>query len=418
MHVTGLITEYNPFHNGHLFHLKKAKETTGADYTAVVMSGSFVQRGAPAVFDKYSRARAALLSGADLVFEMPAPFSTASAREFASYAVALFTALGAVDSICFGSECGKIEPILHTARLLNEESEPFKKRLQDFLKEGKTFPEARSAALAEEGAEEAKLLSSPNNILGVEYCQAVLRQRSPLSCFTIKREGNGYHDPSLNGALGSALAVRQALQSGTDVQALRFLLPDPSFDSVCRSIPVFLDDFSGLLNYRLLTEQEPERYAEIRPELAARIKKLAPGFASFDQRIKELKSRQLTYTGVSRGLIHLILGIEQRQMDLFKEAGFAPYARILGFRKSAAPLLRRIKENSSIPVISKLAGAEKRLDPAGAAMLACEIQSSHLYQNVRCEKAASGAFPGRTAVFQNEYTQPVLILDQETSLLL
>mgnify|MGYP000476689131 FL=1 len=418
MHVTGLITEYNPFHNGHLFHLKKARETTGADYTAVVMSGSFVQRGAPAVFDKYSRTRAALLSGADLVFEMPAPFSTASAREFASYAVALFTALGAVDSICFGSECGEIEPILRAARLLNEESESFKKRLQDFLKEGKTFPEARSAALAEEGAEEAKLLSSPNNILGVEYCQAVLRQRSPLSCFTIKREGNGYHDPSLNGALGSALAVRQALQSGTDVQALRFLLPDPSFDSVCRSIPVFLDDFSGLLNYRLLTEQEPERYAEIRPELAARIKKLAPGFASFDQRIKELKSRQLTYTGVSRGLIHLILGIEQRQMDLFKEAGFAPYARILGFRKSAAPLLRRIKENSSIPVISKLAGAEKRLDPAGAAMLACEIQSSHLYQNVRCEKAASGAFPGRTAVFQNEYTQPVLILDQETSLLL
>ena len=418
MHVTGLITEYNPFHNGHLFHLKKARETAGADYTAVVMSGSFVQRGAPAVFDKYSRTRAALLSGADLVFEMPAPFSTASAREFASYAVALFTAMGAVDSICFGSECGEIEPILRAARLLNEESEPFKKRLQDFLKEGKTFPEARSAALAEEGAEEAKLLSSPNNILGVEYCQAVLRQRSPLSCFTIKREGNGYHDPSLNGALGSALAVRQALQSGTDVQALRFLLPDPSFDSVCRSIPVFLDDFSGLLNYRLLTEQEPERYAEIRPELAARIKKLAPGFASFDQRIKELKSRQLTYTGVSRGLIHLILGIEQRQMDLFKEAGFAPYARILGFRKSAAPLLRRIKENSSIPVISKLAGAEKRLDPAGAAMLACEIQSSHLYQNVRCEKAASGAFPGRTAVFQNEYTQPVLILDQETSLLL
>ena len=418
MHVTGLITEYNPFHNGHLFHLKKARETTGADYTAVVMSGSFVQRGAPAVFDKYSRTRAALLSGADLVFEMPAPFSTASAREFASYAVALFTALGAVDSICFGSECGEIEPILRAARLLNEESESFKKRLQDFLKEGKTFPEARSAALAEEGAEEVKLLSSPNNILGVEYCQAVLRQRSPLSCFTIKREGNGYHDPSLNGALGSALAVRQALQSGTDVQALRFLLPDPSFDSVCRSIPVFLDDFSGLLNYRLLTEQEPERSAEIRPELAARIKKLAPGFASFDQRIKELKSRQLTYTGVSRGLIHLILGIEQRQMDLFKEADFAPYARILGFRKSAAPLLRRIKENSSIPVISKLAGAEKRLDPAGAAMLACEIQSSHLYQNVRCEKAASGAFPGRTAVFQNEYTQPVLILDQETSLLL
>ena len=279
MHVTGLITEYNPFHNGHLFHLKKARETTGADYTAAATSGSFVQRGAPAVFDKYSRTRAALLSGADLVFEMPAPFSTASAREFASYAVALFTALGAVDSICVGSECGEIEPILRAARLLNEESESFKKTAAGFSEGRKNLPRgARSSALAEEGAEEAKLLSSPNNILGVEYCQAVLRQRSPLSCFTIKREGNGYHDPSLDGVLGFALAVRQALQSGTDVQALRFLLPDPSFDSVCRSIPVFLDDFSGLLNYRLLTEQEPERYAEIRPELAARIKKLAPGF--------------------------------------------------------------------------------------------------------------------------------------------
>lgn len=418
MHVTGLITEYNPFHNGHLFHLRKAKEVTDADYTAVVMSGSFVQRGAPAVFDKYSRARSALLSGADLVFEMPAPFSTASAREFASYAVALFTALGAVDSICFGSECGEIKPLLQAARLLNEESEPFKKRLQDFLKEGKTFPEARSAALAEEGEEAAKLLSTPNNILGVEYCQAVLRQHSPLACFTIKREGSGYHDSSLDSVLGSALAVRQALQNGTDIQTLRPLLPGSTFDSVCHDIPVFLDDFSGLLNYRLLTEQTPERYAEIRPELAARIKKLAPGYASFDQRIKELKSRQFTYTGISRGLIHLILGIEQTQMALFKEAGFAPYARILGFRKNAAPLLRRIKENSSIPVITKLAGAEKKLDPAGAAMLACEIQSSHLYQTVRCEKAAAGVFPGRTAVFQNEYTQPVLILDQESSLFL
>lgn len=411
MHVTGLITEYNPFHNGHLFHLKKAKETAGADYTAVVMSGSFVQRGAPAVFDKYSRARAALICGADLVLEMPAPFSTASAREFASYAVALFTALGAVDSICFGSESGQIEPILQAARLLNEESEAFKNRLQDFLKAGKTFPEARSAALAAEGQEAAELLSTPNNILGVEYCQAVLRQHSPLTCFTIKREGNGYHDPSLKGELGSALAVRQALQDRADIRTLRPLLPEPSFDTICRNIPVFSDDFSEILNYRLLTERQPERYAEIRPELAARIRKLEPGYASFDQRIRQLKSRQFTYTGVSRGLIHLILGIEHGQMDWFKEAGFAPYARILGFRKRAAPLLRKIKEHSSIPVITKLAGAEKKLDPAGAAMLACEIQSSHLYQTVRCEKAAAGQFPGRSAVFQNEYTQPVLILD-------
>lgn len=137
MHVTGLITEYNPFHNGHLFHIRRAREVAGADFLIVLMSGSFVQRGAPAIFDKYSRARAALLCGADVVAEMPVTFSTASAREFASYGIALFTALGAVDSICFGSECGEIGPLFQTARLLVQEPEGFKEALGNALRQGK-----------------------------------------------------------------------------------------------------------------------------------------------------------------------------------------------------------------------------------------------------------------------------------------
>lgn len=415
MHVTGLITEYNPFHNGHLYHIKKAREAAGADYIVALMSGSFVQRGAPAVFDKYSRARAALSCGADLVIELPAPFSTASAREFAGFSIALFTALGAVDSVCFGSECGEIEPLKRAAAILDREPVEFKEALKAALREGKTFPQARSLALKKAAASEgdglssslSSLLSSPNNILGVEYCQAVLRQKSPLSCLTIRREGNGYHDPSIAGELGSALAVRTALEEGADPSLLAGLVPPCTLDALRRKIPVFLNDFSSLLNYRLLTEPHPEAYAELRPELAARIRGLPPSFASFEEHIQRLKSRQLTYTGVSRALLHLVLAIPSELVEELKAAGYAPYARILGFKKSAGPLLKRIKQNSSIPVFTKVAGAQKRLSQAGAAMLECEIRASHIYQAVRMEKAARGEAPGKSAAFQNEYTEQV-----------
>lgn len=419
MHVTGLITEYNPFHNGHLYHIKKAREAAGADYVVALMSGSFVQRGAPAVFDKYSRARAALSCGADLVVELPAPFSTASAREFAGFSIALFTALGAVDSVCFGSECGEIEPLKRAAAILDREPGEFKEALKAALREGKTFPQARCLALQKAAAAEgglssqaplasfSSLLSSPNNILGVEYCQAVLRQNSPFSCLTIRREGNGYHDPSIAGELGSALAVRTALEAGADPSLLAGLVPPCTLDALRRKIPVFLNDFSSILNYRLLTEPHPEAYADFRPELAARLKGLPPSFASFEEHIRRLKSRQLTYTGVSRALLHLVLAIPSELMEEFKAAGYAPYARILGFKKSAGPLLKRIKQNSSIPVFTKVAGAQKRLSRAGAAMLECEIRASHIYQAVRMEKAARGEAPGKSAAFQNEYTEQV-----------
>lgn len=409
MHVTGLITEYNPFHNGHLFHIRRAREVAGADFLIVLMSGSFVQRGAPAIFDKYSRARAALLCGADVVAEMPVTFSTASAREFASYGIALFTALGAVDSICFGSECGEIGPLFQTARLLAQEPEGFKEALGNALRQGKTYPEARAAALSSflPGSD---LLSTPNNILGIEYCQAVLRQNSPLSCLTIRREGSGYHDSSISGTLGSALAVRSALEEQVPAPHLASLVPPCTMESIKKDVPVFLNDFSSLLNYRLLTEKQPEQYAELKPELASRMRKLSPSPVSFDERIKELKSRQFTYTGISRALLHLVLGVRADAAEDLKAAGYAPYARILGFRKSAAPVLKKIKANSAIPVITKLAGAEKKLDPRAASMLALEIQSSHLYQSVRLEKAAWGRAGGKTAVFQNEYTQPVAVI--------
>ena len=147
MNVIGFITEYNPFHNGHLYHLERSKELTGADFCVALMSGSFVQRGEPAVFDKYARAAMALRAGVDLVLELPVAFSTASAMEFASFGVALFTALGGVDCLCFGSECGSLDPLARAAGLMERETPEFKELLLEGLKQGMSYPTSRSRAL-------------------------------------------------------------------------------------------------------------------------------------------------------------------------------------------------------------------------------------------------------------------------------
>lgn len=415
MKITGLITEYNPFHNGHLYHMVKSKEITGADYCIVLMSGSFVQRGEPAVYDKYLRTSMALQSGADLVLEMPAAFSTASAREFASYAAALFTSLGAVDSICFGSECGSMEPLLKNAAFLLKEPEEYSTHLKEYLKSGMTFPQAREKALLPySGLVDTDVLSSPNNILGTEYCKAVLERHSPLSLYTIKREGNSYHDCSTDGKYGSATAIRQVLSKKGDITSVRHLIPPNLWEAMMQESPLFLNDFSSALNYQIWTEQTAkilgsapatlEGIADMTTELASRIQNSLPGDTTgntFEERIQSLKSRDITYTRVSRALLHLLLHMQTSETEEYKQAGYALYARVLGFKKESAPLLSILKESSTLPLITKLADAPKLLSPLGLKMLNQEIAASHLYQSVKREKGCA---------FKNEYTQPLTII--------
>ena len=212
MKIVGLITEYNPFHAGHLYHMQQARELTGADYCVVLMSGSFVQRGEPAIFDKYLRTKTALLAGADLVLEIPAAFSTASAHEFAAYGVALLSAIG-VDAVVFGSECGQIEILKQAAYALNHESAEFQERLRKGLKAGLTYPQARAKALEMEDTW-ASVLSSPNNILGIEYLRAAEDLHSPMEFYTISRKGSGYHEDTLADAnFPSASAIRGIIRN-------------------------------------------------------------------------------------------------------------------------------------------------------------------------------------------------------------
>ena len=405
MKIVGLITEYNPFHAGHLYHMQRARELTGADYCVVLMSGSFVQRGEPAIFDKYRRTKAALLAGADLVLEMPVAFSTASAHEFAAYGVALLSAIG-VDAVVFGSECGQIETLKQVAYALNHESAEFRERLQKGLKAGLTYPQARAKALEMEDTW-ASVLSSPNNILGIEYLRAAEALHSPMEFYTISREGSGYHENTLSEAkFPSASAIRGIIRNSLskDKDLLDILashLPAVTHPAYTGAVPVFVDDFSELLNAAVLQMQATFSIADLSPELAARLTKPPYCPLSFEERIQALKTRQLTYTRVSRALLHLALGMREEDISRWKDEGYALYARILGFRRQSSPLLSCLHKKSSIPLITKMADAAQNLSPSALALLEQEVYVSHLYQTVRMK---------RGGVFQNEYTEGLVFV--------
>lgn len=412
--AVGIVAEYNPFHNGHAYHIKKAKELADAEYCIVVMSGDFVQRGSPAIYDKYTRTAMALSCGADLVLELPSVFATSSAEDFSSCGVALLNNLGVVDSICFGSECADLEKLTSIASILANESPLYSEELRRQLKKGLTFPQARAMALMTIGAmkeEDTAILTAPNNILGIEYIKAIIRQQAALKPITIARKGQGYHDfvltpESFCSATGLRKAIKESKELSSKTDTIFDYVPESVKLKILESKPLYTNDFSLLLNstlLRLSMEGQPfHNYSDVSEELAARISKQIPDYDSFDEKINQLKTRQYTYTRVSRALLHILLGTTSRLSEDGKKAGYAPYARILGFKKSSAPLMGEIKKRGSIPLISKTAGAETSLSGAAASMLRHDFYSSHIYQTVLQAKYETKV--------KNEFTQSVIIL--------
>lgn len=426
MLVNGIIAEYNPFHNGHRYHLEESLRRTGADYTIVIMSGDFVQRGAPALMDKHARARTALSCGADLVLELPVLYAASSAEYFAYGAVSILDKLGVVTHLCFGSECADTALLEQVADLLRKEPLPYQAALRDFLTQGYTYPAARSRALSQccalpEGAQEA--LSQPNNILGIDYIKALLKRRSHIRPVTVKREGIGYHDnyypdnrhhgrhcdsdcnPS---GFWSALAIREALFAGETPEKLAGHMPPETCRllSVCHDQKRLLqtDDFSSLLHYKLLLEKEQgyEKYLDVSPALSRRIAKLLGDFQGYEAFCGLLKTKDMTYTRVSRCLLHIILNITKDHMTTAARLDHAPYARVLGFRRSALPLLGALGKCASIPLITKLADARKKLPPDACRLLEQDILSSQIYQSAACSRTGSAA--------PNEISTPLVIL--------
>lgn len=434
MKTTGIIAEYNPFHTGHAYHIQQAKQVTNADYVVVVMSPDFVQRGEPAIFEKYTRTEMALKNGADLVLELPVCYATGSAEYFAEGAAALLNGIGVVDVLCFGSETPELSLYSLSADLLLEEPDDYSKRLKKLLKQGRTFPQARAVALSEylighnsseftlhsqeknsgiDLLEQSEMrsaplpsdelkrsqavclsdfLEKPNNILGVEYCKALKKMHSPIIPLPIQRKGNAFHSPSLSGLYCSASALRQSIgdENGSDIEQQLSYIPESChtlFQNACL-FRLVSDDFLPYLIQQLLTRTEFHDIFDLSEELSERLVRLR--FSCIGKSYSEitalLKTRQMTEARIRRALLHLVLGITANSVEAFRANRTVTYARVLGFRKEAAPLLHAIKQNSSIPLLTKNAAAAGLLDDTGKQMLTQDFYASHLYRSVQACK--------------------------------
>lgn len=434
MKIIGIIAEYNPFHNGHAYQIKKIKEDLHADFVVVAMSGDFVQRGAPAIIDKYARTQMALNCGADLVIELPVLWATASAEYFAIAGVTLFDKMGCVDGICFGAETDDLNTLSMIADVLADEPEHYRKTLSSYLKGGMAFPAARSKALCDYFAQifpsasfesshrndvvhldvVSSILNEPNNILAIEYLKALKRRGSSLVPHIIKREGAGYHDENIaksadievlthpftqtNNTISvptaSATAIRKVLAGHvgtTDSQspdALTSAMPASALEVLKEYSTSFAlihtNDFSSILGYKLLTS-DSNTLADIgdsNPDVANRLFKNRMSFSSFEQFCELNKSKDVTYTRISRILLHLILNINNQDYQFGKDLDYIPYLRILGFRKDASALLKELKNTSQIPIISKLADTSTLLDENALTLLEKDIFAADLYSQV------------------------------------
>ena len=390
--ITGIIAEYNPFHNGHAYQIEQARLLTGCDFLVVVMSGDYVQRGAPAVFDKYTRARMALDCGADLVLELPVACSCASAEFFASGAVSLLDGLGCVDFLCFGSESGNLQSLMEPARILAKESPVFQEALRRGLSLGLSFPAARKEAFRA-CASNPDILDLPNNILGIEYLKALLQRESILKPVTIKREGQGYHDTLLDSGFASASGIRRFLKQEeaplSALPALKESLPDPVMevlkDTLAHTLPVWEEDFSMLLRYELLRQSASDltRYADISPDLGRRLKNCADKFSSFSEFVALVKTKDVTYTRITRALFHILLNLTGEDT---RNSVAMPYARILGFRKDHSRILGLLKENSRIPIIPKAADYKTYLTPDLQPLFEKDLFAANLYETIAAAK--------------------------------
>lgn len=411
MKICGFITEYNPFHSGHYFHAMEAKKISESDFTIAVMSGDYVQRGEPACIDKYTRASMALNAGVDLVIEMPSYSCTMSAEHFSKGGVHLLNALNCVDSLCFGSELGDTLPLSDIAQILAKEPENYKTLLQEELKKGSSFPKARVTALKAYIPDAPKLdhiLQSPNNILGIEYLKAMIQCKSTISPITLKREGNDYHSTELKQTFSSASAIRLGLMN-SNIASLKSQFPDESFSVIEDYLSHYklmqADDFSDLLQYALFNSKFSgyTDFADVSEDLSDRIQNMLYKYESFCQFSALLKTKELTYSRISRALLHIMLGIKKNEFEAYKnEMNFAPYCKVLGFRKDAKELLTYLTKNSSIPILTNLSDAEEKLSSKAYGFFQKELTISDIYQGVLARK--SHTHP------QNELARKMLVI--------
>ena len=407
MKITGIIAEFNPFHSGHEYLINKAMEETSSDACIVVMSGDFVQRGEPAFIDKYSRAEAALSSGCSMVIELGQRSATGSAAEFAEGAVKLLDSLGIVDTLSFGSESGDLQKLESICRIITDEPASYKTKLKENLSNGLSFPAARAAALKTSCDVDEALLSGSNNILAIEYMKALRAAESRITPFTIKRRGEAYNSKNISETnFSSAKAIREAVISG-NINIPETALCKGSANILKQAFErnAFLtpDDFSAELIYALrMNLDQLENFYDLSHELADRIRNTIDEFNSFTQYIELLKTKNLTYSAISRALTHVLLNISHDRNSSISDFLEPEYIHVLGFRKEASNLLRLIEEKASLPLIIRPTDAAAKLNKKALRSFNEEVRSANIYESAISRKSGQP--------FRNEFRRKVLVL--------
>ena len=432
MNITGLIVEYNPFHNGHIYHLQNSLEKTNADASIAVMSGNFIQRGEPALFDKFSRAKAAVESGVDLVVELPSIYASQSAELFAKGAVSLLNSLGCVDSICFGSEEGNIDALYLIASILCSEPTKFKNSLANYLKDGLLFPTARNKALFDyinddnfefkdsinkmNISEERlnNILGSSNNILGIEYIKQLISLKSEINPFTIGRINSKYNSEEISGNINSATAVRKKLheivsskennssdideliksiQTSTDITNS---IPESTLNMITSNIekgflPMYPEYFFEILISTIIRDKKNlESYFDISDGIENKIFKAALVAKNYEDLLNLIKSERYTMTRIKRCLNNILLGVTKEDMEFAKKIDTTPYVRILAFNSKGREIIREIKKSSEIKIINKFSEIEHFMDDEKFKFLIeNDIKCTDIYNTIYYKKNRS-----------------------------
>ncbi|MCK5768043.1 MAG: nucleotidyltransferase [Candidatus Atribacteria bacterium] len=382
MKTLAIISEYNPFHNGHLYQFSKSKEITGADCILVVMSGNFVQRGEPAIINKWARADMALAAGADLVIEMPFVFSTQDANGFALGGITLLNSLNVVQYLCFGCENNNRNNLLSIGRFLSNENANYKTLVKENSKKGFEYPKARAQAICKyqenfgidqlkisSSIQLMKILSSPNNILAIEYMKHLLKIKSAILPIPIKRIGAAYHEETIQRNISSATSIRNEILQNIKYPyqidkkssgKIKSVMPISAYNILDKELsegraPVSLNRYEQyiLATLRNIPKEKLSLIHGVNEGLENRIKNAALKSTSIDMLLYSIKTRRYTLTKIKRILLHVMTGLLKEDVALFNNYG-AMYIRVIGFSHKGKTLLKKIKKNSSLPIITKL----------------------------------------------------------------
>ena len=359
--VLGIIAEYNPFHNGHLYHILKSKELTKDNYTVAIIGGNFTQRGESSIVDKWTKAEMALAGGIDLVLELPTLYSISSAENFADGAIKILNSLKIIDHISFGAEYGELNKLNIIANTLYEEPKEFKILLSSELEKGLSFPKARENALIKylNDYNYKSILSEPNNILGIEYLKALKKHRSKIKPVLIPRKTSGHLNTDYTGTISSSTAIRNMLKTGQTANLKNALTPS-SYTILREEINKghFVKDFSiyekiALYNLRLKSIDDIKKLPDVSEGLENLIKKAAFSCNNANDFINIVCSKRYTKTRIRRILLYSLLDVTKKDIAISKK--IQPYVRVLGFNDNGKNLISKInKKNPNVKIVTSV----------------------------------------------------------------